>query len=229
MRWFKHDCDMHTDLKIQNLIEKHGLEGYAIFNLCLELLGKEGSKGKIDGQLRWRQVILKVSGWSDEGRLDKVLETMAEQGLICGKSLKYGHLHIPKFVKRADEYTLRKLRTNSEHSTDNVRAEQNRTEVEKKENIDKILGEYLSLQKIDAKDNAALMHDLYVRNCRPIKKLLSICKTPEEASAAIKWVAGWLEPKGLSWTLETVIKHYTTYLKETAGKTGIDKWRVYKT
>jgi hypothetical protein len=106
---------------------------------------------------------------------------------------------------------------------------QNRIDIEKKENIDKILQEFLSLQKIDAKDNAALMHDLYVRNCRPIKKLLLICKTPEEASAALKWVGDWLGSKNLSWTLETVIKHYTTYLKETAGKTGIDKWRVYKT
>ena len=157
---------------------------------------------------------------------EKIGENVTKICEVFNNGIKRG-----KYIKFRDYNKLHNPVGNSQgysEGTPKGGAEESRVEVEKKENIDKILGEYLSLQKIDAKDNAALMHDLYVRNCRPIKKLLSICKTPGEASSAIKWVAGWLEPKGLSWTLETVIKHYTTYLKETAGKTGIDKWRVYK-
>ena len=40
MKWFKHDCDMHTDLKVQALYAKHGCEGYIVWIICLELLGK---------------------------------------------------------------------------------------------------------------------------------------------------------------------------------------------
>src|SRR3990167_11404571 len=109
MRWFKHDCDMHTDLKIQTLMEKHGTDGYAIWVICLELLGKEGKKGLLNSKSGWQNGLLKVVGWSDNGKLISILKTMAELNLINPKSLKYGNLYVPKFIKRADDYTMRLL------------------------------------------------------------------------------------------------------------------------
>jgi len=93
--------------------------------------------------------------------------------------------------------------------------------------IDKIIGEYLSLQKITLKsDQQNLMTEIYARHCRPAKKLLMMCQNDEDAIAAMKWVGGWLDSKNLTWTIETVIKHYTTFLKEHSPKTGIEKWRI---
>lgn len=107
--------------------------------------------------------------------------------------------------------------------------EQNRIDIDiDKNRIDSVLGEYLSLKKIDAKNNKELLSDLYARNGKPIKKLLAICKTPEEATSAMRWVGNWLDSKGLSWTIETVIKHYTTYLNESVPKTGLAKFEVRK-
>lgn len=120
MKWFEHDVDMHTDLKIQNLMEKYGLEGYAIWCLCLEMVGKEGEKGRLMVQTRWQQGLLKITGWSDKGRLDEIINFMAEIKLICSKSLKYGNLYIPNFIKRIDDYAKRKLRTTSEQDTEKI-------------------------------------------------------------------------------------------------------------
>jgi hypothetical protein len=199
MKWFKHDCDMHTDLKIQNLIEKHGLEGYAIWNLCLEMVGKEGSKGKIDGQLRWRQLISKVAGWSDNGKIDKIINTMASLDLICRKSLKYGNLYIPKFIKRADDYTSRKLRTQSEHPTDKV-------------HLDKIIDKIRKEKRIDNTPDIPLSY-FYKRYGKAAKELLMLSgQDVDVACKAIDWVSGWCKEKGLNWELETVNKHFLSGL-----------------
>ncbi len=134
MRWFKHDCDMHTDLKIQALLSEHGLEGYAIFNLCLELVGKEGSRGKLMSKTMWQDGLLEVFARSDDGmgkvKLNKILMYLAQIDLISSKSFKYGHLHIPNFTKRIDDYTARQIRTMSEPDTDKVLPDidKNRTE-----------------------------------------------------------------------------------------------------
>ncbi len=134
MRWFKHDCDMHTDLKIQAHLSEHGLEGYAIFNLCLELVGKEGSRGKLMSKTMWQDGLLKVFARSDDGmgkvKLNKILMYLAQIDLISSKSFKYGHLHIPNFTKRIDDYTARQIRTMSEPDTDKVLPDidKNRTE-----------------------------------------------------------------------------------------------------
>lgn len=133
MKWFKHDSDMHTDLKVQNLVDNFGIEGYAIFNLCLELVAKEGVDGRIMASLGWRQAILKVARWSDEGKLDNILKHMGKISLICPKSLRYGHLYIPKLMERADEYTQRKIGRMSGQYRDNIGAKNTTEEIRKEE------------------------------------------------------------------------------------------------
>ena len=113
MRWFKHDVDMHTDLKVQTLLERYHGDGYLVWCLCLELLGKEGSKGRLMVDTRWRQGILRVAPWLTEGVLEEILTCLAELRLICSKSFKYGNLYIPTFDKRVDDWTKRKLRSDS--------------------------------------------------------------------------------------------------------------------
>lgn len=114
MRWFKHTVKMHEDIKVQTLIKKCGLEGYGLWNLCLELVGEEGKKGRIGGELEWRNKLLEMAGWSDSGKLTNMLNTLAEIRLINPKALKYGNLYIPNIVERADDYTTRKVRSETE-------------------------------------------------------------------------------------------------------------------
>ena len=137
---------------------------------------------------------------------------------------KRGDKSVVKFTKFKDLHNP--IRNADGTPKDSLGSAKNRID---KNRIDKIIREYLSLQKIILKDDdKALLSQLYSRNCRPAKNLILMCKSDEEAISAMKWVAGWLDPKGMSWTIETVIKHYVAFLKDAAGKTGIDKWRVYK-
>lgn len=46
MRWFKHDTDASNDSRLKKLIKKHGLQGYGLFFLILELMTR-----KIDNHL----------------------------------------------------------------------------------------------------------------------------------------------------------------------------------
>lgn len=206
MRWFKHDCDMHTDLKVQILIKKHGVEGYGIYNLCLEMVGQQGKKGKIEGQLRWREAILKMAGWSDNGKLDKIINTMAEVRLICPKSLKYGNLSIPKFIKRADDYTTRKLRTLSEQDTDNVRVDKKR--------IEKIREEYIKAKGFRLTDFSS---DDFARTGKAIKTLINKAGGEDtQVIEAIKWASkqSWCD-----WTLETVIRRWLSFKSQSTQPT----------
>ena len=206
MRWFKHDCDMHTNLKIQNLIDKEGAEGYAVWCLCLEMVGKEGKIGRIDGQKRWKKGLLKVFQWTDEGRLDKILNTLAEIRLINPKSLNYGNLHIPEFKKRGDDYYRRQLRTLSEESS--PRIEQNR--------IDKIRREYTRLTGLDLKD---FKSDDFARTGKAIKTLISKADgNDEKVLGALEWIS----KQDFHWTLETLIKKWVEAVK---GIKDVVKWQ----
>ncbi len=197
MRWFKHDCDMHTDLKIQNLIAKHSTDGYTIWVLCLELLGKEGKKGLLNSKSGWQNGLLKVVGWSDNGKLTTILETMAELNLINSKSLKYGNLYVPKFIKRADDYTTRLLRTNSEQDTNNVCVDKNR--------IEQIRTEYIRIKGYSLKN---LSKNDYGRLGKAIKTLLE--RTKGEVEPIIKGLA-WISKQNYSWTLETLDKKWIEF------------------
>lgn len=112
MKWFKHDVDMTLDLKIQEVLAQHGLEGYAIWCMTLELLGREAPESAISCIKRvrnWKKALLFLSQIKKEARLDKILETFAKIGLIDRNAFKKGDLYIPKFASRVDEYTQRKL------------------------------------------------------------------------------------------------------------------------
>jgi len=212
MKWFKHDTDMHTDLKIQALMDKHGLYGYAIWNLCLELVGKEGSKGRLKGETRWQEGLLKVVSRSSQGQdkvsqiltmvdLKSILNDMAELGLICSKSLNYGNLYVLKFAKRMDNYTLKKLRTEDEQYADNVSVEKNKKKI-RREDIIKVVSYYKQKQGFSESDitsffwkrNGACASKLLVASDGDVPK---VCK-------AIDWVS----TQGYNWTLETVLKQW---------------------
>jgi hypothetical protein len=202
MKWFTHDCDMHADLKIRHLIEKEGLEGYAIYNLCLELLGKEGKKGRLKVETRWKKGLMKIAEWSDEGRLDNILSTLGELGLICPNSLKYGHLYCKSFMRRADNWTRRQLRSNSVETTEKVPLQYN--------TLQDITIHYIRLKGWSdvVKNNKKLEGNIYKRNCKPIKELhTALNGDKNKVIECMTKAAEFFNSKGLTWTVETVVKH----------------------
>lgn len=158
MKWFKHDTDMHTDFKIQALVDKYHSDGYMIWCLCLEILGKEGKQGRLIAETRWLQGLLKVVPWCDEGRVTEILNHMAELKLICPKALKFSNLHIPQFMKRADDWSKRVLRSNSVG-----------TSAIDKNRIDKIRIEFT--RKYELKTNQPYVVN-WSRDTKTIKELL---------------------------------------------------------
>lgn len=220
MKWFKHECDMHTNLKIQILIAKHGLEGYAIYNLSLEMVGKEGKSGRINSNLMWKQGILKVASWSDEGKLKDILETLASIGLICSKSLKYGHLHIPSFAKRADEYSQKK----SGQNPDNVTTHLGKNRIDKNR-LDNILRGYCFFKNFKFEN---LSRSDFARNYRVIKNLIERCQSVGDEDSIVLQAIDWMSKQGYEWTLETVDKKWMEFLaKGKKSKEYLEMERLY--
>lgn len=215
MKWFKHDCDMHTDLKIQALMEKYKADGYLVWCLCLELVGKEGQRGILNSKSGWQNGLLKVASWLDKGSLEDILKYMVELELINSKSFNYGNLYIPKFVKRADDYTRRQIRTNYGQTTDNVLVEENRID---KNRIEEIIREYIRVKNYptilsNGEKDKGLINSIYKRNCKVAKELAVISNGDiPKVLKVMAWFGGICDKKGLSWSLETILKWYPEYL-----------------
>jgi len=125
MKWFKHETDAHTNLKLQMLIRRIGLEGYGYFWFLVELAGKEENFRVISGKSwkKFAEVMLLV----EAKKQDKYLEVIADLGLIDKKAIKSGTLYIPKLGERSDDYTKR-VRRVYEHTPNIVPLEQKRTD-----------------------------------------------------------------------------------------------------
>lgn len=204
MKWFQHDCDMHTDLKVQALIQKHGAEGYATWNLCLELLGKEGKGGKLMASTLWKECLSSVLYQSNKevglARIDKILDTMATLRLIDAKSLNNGNLYVPKFLKRADNWTKKLLRSSDEDTSQKVPLYKNI--------LDKIILHYIRLKGWEEKN---LNRSDYARVALTTKKLL---KRTNGSLELITEGMDWIAKRGWDWwTLETLDKYWADFMK----------------
>ena len=214
MKWFKHDTDASDDIKVRRLEEEYGNDGYVVFFKTLEIIGKEGTKYRLNLEKYPKKWVSSRCHISEE-KLSEILEFMSKISLICPKSLKNNMLYVPKFRERADEYTKR-LRRKSEQDTDNVPLDKKR--------IDKIITEYIKLRNWESSitNNSSLLTDIYKRNGVAAKKLILLANDDNMAVKAMKIMSDNYKPKNLTWTLETVIKHYPDLIKSNEGK----KWNT---
>lgn len=76
--------------------------------------------------------------------------------------------------------------------------------------IDKIILHYIKKQgwEESIRTNPALQGDIYKRNVRPAKQLLLVANNDDLALKVISTMAETYKLKNLSWTLETVIRHF---------------------
>jgi hypothetical protein len=124
MKWFKHETNAHSNLKLQTIIDAFGLEGYGYYWACVELVGLQGEDYCIKNDKNW-QIYLKKQLNISIDKQKEFLTDFANKNLIDGKSLKKGYLSIPKLAERCDEYT-EKIRRRSVQGRDNVPLEENR-------------------------------------------------------------------------------------------------------
>lgn len=133
MKWFKHETDSHTNLKLQSVVDAFGLEGYGYYWACVELIGLQGDAFKVKSSKNWKVYLKKMLNIDTE-KQEKILTLFGQLNLISEKSLKNGDLFIPKLGERADDYT-NKVRRKSVHDTDNIPLEEKRIEEKKTEQI----------------------------------------------------------------------------------------------
>ncbi len=88
----------------------------------------------------------------------------------------------------------------------------------RKEQIDKIIEEYITLKHIkitneDGSRNKELVGILWPRNVKPAKNLLLLTQGgSEKILSCMRWFSGICESKGLTWTLETIIRWLPEYV-----------------
>lgn len=204
MKWFQHCTDSHTNLKHREILADFGLEGYAVYWICLELVGQQGIKYRLNASKSWLKALKDITKLPQE-KIEEMLLKYGELNLICRKSLGRQELYIPKMREYSDDYTKRVRRVSVESS---LRIDKNR--------LDKITLEYIRLQgwEKSIKENPLLLSDIYKRNCGTAKRLILALDNDELLLKAMRKMASVYKTKGLSWTLETLARHIPEFIKD---------------
>jgi len=185
------------------ILRKHGLEGYAFCWICREIVAKEGEKQRLKAEKDWKITLKEVTKLAEE-KIDELLKYQAEIGAIDHKALEIGDLYIPKIKEYSDDYTkqLRRKFVETSLRIDKIR-------------IDKIILHYIKVKGWESgiKETPSMLTDIFKRNVRPAKQLIVAANNDEVVMRVISEMSKDYNKKGLSWTLETVLKHLPEFTK----------------
>lgn len=98
MQFFKHDTDMISDNKIQQLIISCGSVAYGIYCLAVEKIGNAVDEKNIDCALPMAAKIIAHDLWEDESKVVSVLEKAIDLGLLEGDAK--GTIYCKKILTR---------------------------------------------------------------------------------------------------------------------------------
>ena len=98
MQFFKHDTDMISDNKIQQLIISCGSIAYGVYCLAVEKIGSAVDENNIDCKLPMAARIIAHDLWEDEQVVVSVLEKAIELGLLEGEAK--GTVYCKKILSR---------------------------------------------------------------------------------------------------------------------------------
>lgn len=202
MKWFQHWADSHTNKKGRKILRNQGIEGYAIWWICREMVAKEGKNYRLSASDEWKKTLIEVSGKNGEA-LAQILKYHAEIGAISSNALKTGDLYIPKMKEYSDNWT-KKLQRDSRDTSEKLP-------------IDKIILDKIRIHYIELKGwkEENLSKNDFGRIHRAIKELVNKARGDVDyAIKTINWVAATCKNKGLLWTLETVCRWYPEYYKQ---------------
>lgn len=201
--------DSHTNIKHREMLVDLGLEGYATYWICLELVAQQGVSFRLNNNKSWKKVLKDITKLSEE-KLDKILKRFAELNLICSKSLLKDELYIPKMKERADEYSVRK----SGHYRESVGLEQIRID---KNRIDKIRLVYTTLKNHSLTNYSS---NDYARTGKAIVELINRAK---DNDALVLEALEWMGEQKFEWTLETLNKKWVDFMAYKQSKPQVQK------
>lgn len=148
MKWFKHEAEAHSNIKLQSLIDKVGVSGYGYYWACVELVASQGENFRLKRDKMWQLHLKKMLNIEPNDQ-KRYLVVLANHNLIDRIALKIGDLYIPKLEERCDEYTD-KVNRKSRQGRESVGLEQNKTEQNTKEK--KVTAHIDYLKKIPEED-----------------------------------------------------------------------------
>ncbi|MEM9452398.1 MAG: Lin1244/Lin1753 domain-containing protein, partial [Cyanobacteria bacterium P01_E01_bin.6] len=105
MQWFRHDLSTRDSDQIFELIEAHGVQGYGIWWVILEECYSVESNGfQVEASETWFKRLSKNLNLTDWRTIIRVLDTMANLGLIDSQMWAEHIVVVPGISKRADDY-----------------------------------------------------------------------------------------------------------------------------
>jgi len=129
--------------------------------------------------------------------------------------------NFPKVLFHKDFYTIKEFKSKhnwvfprNSQGTPMELVDKSKNKI-KKERVDRVIEEYIKLRNwgTSVKNNPTLLTDIYKRNGKAAKNLLLLANNDSMAIKAINIMAEDYKPKNLTWTLETVIRHYPDLIK----------------
>lgn len=228
LQWFTHDNDALEDEFIQGLMDRFGHFGYAGYFMLIELLDRHGTGdsctmklSRVAQKLRSKPAAVRqlVAMCRDAGKM---------AAAASGDDLTW---EIPKFRKRQSKMKS-KVRSKFSQSSPNVPLDiEGEVEGEKKRHtgglrpaakaapgpetplqtfLNRFLSECLNIAA-PAKDapGRAIVTAAYRRYGRAAKDVLAMAGgDPAEAMRGVMAIGSHLQQKNLTWTLDTVAKHF---------------------
>lgn len=103
MKWFSIDTNLINDDKIEDLLFRHGAEGYAVYVHLLERIAKEiDIDNKNNGYINGVETIGRLAHglYIQPENMEEILNTCAKLNLIDPKEWKNKRIYIPKLLSR---------------------------------------------------------------------------------------------------------------------------------
>jgi hypothetical protein len=134
MKWFKHNTDSYSNLKMGAILDEFGTSAYGFWWICVELVGQQGIEYRLEATKGWRRALNRFS--VNEGEIDRWLKAFGTINLIDAEALARGDLYIPNLSEYCDDYYSKSVRTISQKVrtiSENVPLEEKRREEIRKE------------------------------------------------------------------------------------------------
>ena len=106
MKWMKHDCDANRSPKLEKLLMVHGVAGFGLYWLIVELIGDPIDKGNISFTLKHDTSILAHRGKLEESQVIEMLDWMIAETLF-ERNPSTGDITCWKLAERIDTSLVR--------------------------------------------------------------------------------------------------------------------------
>ena len=213
--YFPHDYNARHDPKLERLYLKYGYEGKGIYWDLIEMLYEQG------GYLNIKDIPLYAHG--DDKLCERITSVIKEFGLFeiseaqfwsksCLKRLEW----ITDKSQKATSSINKRWHPDTNVLPTNYEGNTINKEINKQIKIEEIRTVINRLVEIKGwdKTDSTLLTDVYKRHSRAAKALILLTGGAEKSCEIMNKLNEQFSQKGLSWTLETVIKWYPEFSKK---------------